>query len=199
MKFRSRIFLQKRVQKKGERERERKEGEKGKILISYKKPVSLPLSRFLARTHVPLLSRQDFIHSSYDVPSPLSIIRFHPSARPLRYLPRETSRDIRRFAEIVSQRISPSCSSCSKKRKIGKRSRRHKKHQPATIDSLRPRHAVVACKQRGLPNLDLRRRSSRTTSRSSSAQKQRGVCGRRWYLDGRPTSDERFPTGAADA
>lgn len=127
--------------------KKRREGEReeGKILISYKKPVSLPLCRFYAPTHVPLLSRQDFIHSSYDVPSPLSIIRFHPLS-PC-YLPRQTSRDIlspRSFEPRHEYRRTTSVLEKPENRKAIEKKGRDGHHD---------RFPVVACKQRcaGLP------------------------------------------------
>lgn len=142
MKFRSRIFLQKRVQKKGERER----GRKGKYSFRIKNQFPfLSLCRFYAPTHVPLLSRQDFIHSSYDVPSPLSIIRFHPLS-PC-YLPRQTSRDIlspRSFEPRHEYRRTTSVLEKPENRKAIEKKGRDGHHD---------RFPVVACKQRcaGLP------------------------------------------------
>lgn len=189
MKFRSRIFLQKRVQKKGERER----GRKGKYSFRIKNQFPfLSLCRFYAPTHVPLLSRQDFIHSSYDVPSPLSIIRFHPLS-PC-YLPRQTSRDILSPRSFEPRHEYRRTTSVLEKPENRKAIEKKGDETAITIDSLLSRVNSVALV---FQNLDLRRRSSRTTFRSCPAQKRRGVC--RWYLDGRPTSDEKFPTGAADA
>lgn len=147
MKFRSRIFLQKRAQKK---RRKRERGEKGKILISYKKPVSLPLPRFFARTHVPLLS--DFIHSSYDVPSPLSIIRF---SIPPHDHHCSTFHAKRAAISVLSPRSFRISSSCS--RKTGKAIETSRKGtRPATIDPLSSRSSK---------SRSLRRRSSRTKAK----------------------------------
>lgn len=140
------FFSRNELKKKEKKER----GEKGKILISYKKPVSLPLPRFFARTHVPLLS--DFIHSSYDVPSPLSIIRF---SIPPHDHHCSTFHAKRAAISVLSPRSFRISSSCS--RKTGKAIETSRKGtRPATIDPLSSRSSK---------SRSLRRRSSRTKAK----------------------------------